>query len=88
VSDPLDELTTVHLDRAGAMNEETVRFYVAEIAMAVDYLHSKKIVHRWAGRLAMLTSGISNPIISYSMNGVTHILPISTSLCIFRIGGC
>ena len=39
-------LTPVHLDRAGAMNEETVRFYVAEIAMAVDYLHRKRIVHR------------------------------------------
>jgi serine/threonine kinase 32 len=36
----------VHLDRAGAMTEETVRFYIAEIAMAVDYLHSKRIVHR------------------------------------------
>lgn len=28
------------------MPEETVRFYVAEIAMAADYLHSKRIVHR------------------------------------------
>lgn len=28
------------------MNEEIVRFYVAEIAMAIDYLHSKRIVHR------------------------------------------
>lgn len=36
----------VHLDRAGGMSEEIVRFYVAEIAMAVDYLHSKRIVHR------------------------------------------
>lgn len=37
----------VHLDRAGAMSEETVRFYIAEIASAVDYLHSKRIVHRY-----------------------------------------
>ena len=28
------------------MSEEVVRLYVAEIAMAVDYLHSKRIVHR------------------------------------------
>lgn len=36
------------------MPEEYVRFYVAEIAMAVDYLHSKRIVHRCVslGRLA------------------------------------
>lgn len=39
-------LMSVHLDRAGAMNEETVRFYVAEIVTAVDYLHRKRIVHR------------------------------------------
>ena len=25
-----------------------MRFYVAEIAMAVDYLHRKRIVHRYA----------------------------------------
>jgi serine/threonine kinase 32 len=42
----LRELTSVHLDRAGAMNEEFVRFYIAEIALAIDYLHSKRIVHR------------------------------------------
>lgn len=28
------------------MPEETVRFYVAELALAVDYLHSRRIVHR------------------------------------------
>jgi len=37
----------VHLDRAGAMSEDVVRFYIAEISMAIDYLHSKKIVHRY-----------------------------------------
>nr|ODN95157.1 AGC/YANK protein kinase [Cryptococcus depauperatus CBS 7855] len=35
-----------HLDRAGAMSEELVRFYAAEIALAINYLHSKRIVHR------------------------------------------
>lgn len=28
------------------MTEDIVRFYIAEIAMAIDYLHSRKIVHR------------------------------------------
>lgn len=37
---------TVHLERQGAMSEEIVRFYVCEIALAVDFLHSKRIVHR------------------------------------------
>jgi serine/threonine protein kinase len=27
-------------------NEETVRFYAAQLAMAIGYLHSKGIVHR------------------------------------------
>jgi serine/threonine kinase 32 len=35
-----------HLDRMGHLPEDTVRFIVAEIALALDYLHSKGIVHR------------------------------------------
>jgi serine/threonine kinase 32 len=35
-----------HLDRMGAMPEEAVRFYVAELALGVAYLHEKGIVHR------------------------------------------
>ena len=35
-----------HLDRMGHMPEETVRFLLAEITLALDYLHSKGIVHR------------------------------------------
>ena len=35
-----------HLDRMGFFKEEMVRFYCAEIACALDYLHSKRIVHR------------------------------------------
>ncbi len=35
-----------HLDRAGPMKEDTVLFYVAEVASALQYLHSKDIVHR------------------------------------------
>jgi serine/threonine kinase 32 len=38
----------VHLERQGLLSEEVVRFYVSEIALAVDYLHSKRIVHRSA----------------------------------------
>ena len=36
-----------HLDRNGFMAEENVRFIMAELAVALDYLHSKGIVHRW-----------------------------------------
>jgi len=35
-----------HLDRLGGFNEETLRFYCAEIACALNYLHNKGIVHR------------------------------------------
>jgi len=37
------------------MNEETVRFYIAEIALATDYLHSKRIVHRCVSTLLGFT---------------------------------
>ncbi|KAM0754943.1 kinase-like protein [Meredithblackwellia eburnea MCA 4105] len=35
-----------HLDRLGALKEDVVRFYVAEMALALDDLHSRGIVHR------------------------------------------
>ncbi|PWN51272.1 kinase-like protein [Violaceomyces palustris] len=35
-----------HLDRTGNMKEEVVRFYVAELALGLDYLHRLQIVHR------------------------------------------
>ncbi|KAF8930291.1 hypothetical protein BGZ52_001231 [Haplosporangium bisporale] len=35
-----------HLERAGPMREDVVRFYVAELALALDALHTRRIVHR------------------------------------------
>ncbi|EST04564.1 Protein kinase domain protein [Kalmanozyma brasiliensis GHG001] len=35
-----------HLDRTGNMSENVVRFYVAELALGLDYLHRLQIVHR------------------------------------------
>jgi serine/threonine kinase 32 len=35
-----------HLDRMGHIKEEVVRFYVAEMALALGDLHSRGIVHR------------------------------------------
>lgn len=35
-----------HLDRSGNMKEDVVRFYVAELAIGLDYLHKQQIVHR------------------------------------------
>jgi serine/threonine kinase 32 len=37
---------TVHLERLGSMSEDAVRFYVAEIASALTFLHGKRIIHR------------------------------------------
>lgn len=34
------------LDRAGPLSEECVKFYAAEIALGLDYLHGERIVHR------------------------------------------
>lgn len=36
-----------HLERAGPMREDVVRFYVAEVALALDALHAKRIIHRY-----------------------------------------
>jgi serine/threonine kinase 32 len=35
-----------HLERNGPLAEDVVRFYIAEIALSLEYLHSKRIVHR------------------------------------------
>ncbi|CAO3658150.1 unnamed protein product [Rhizopus microsporus] len=35
-----------HLDRLGVMPEEYVRFYAAEVALGLHYLHSLNIIHR------------------------------------------
>lgn len=35
-----------HLDRSGNMREDVVRFYIAELALGLDYLHKLQIVHR------------------------------------------
>lgn len=36
-----------HLDRMGLFPEDCVRLYAAEIALALRYLHQKRIVHRY-----------------------------------------
>lgn len=35
-----------HLDRNGPFDEYSVKIYIAEIALSLNYLHSKRIVHR------------------------------------------
>ncbi|KAG0045949.1 hypothetical protein BGZ83_008840 [Gryganskiella cystojenkinii] len=35
-----------HLERAGPMREDVVRFYIAELALALDALHARRIIHR------------------------------------------
>ncbi|KAF9907510.1 hypothetical protein EC991_010891 [Linnemannia zychae] len=35
-----------HLERAGPIKEDVVRFYIAELALALDALHSRRIIHR------------------------------------------
>ncbi|KAG0367512.1 hypothetical protein BGX24_003197 [Mortierella sp. AD032] len=35
-----------HLERAGPMKEDVVKFYIAELALALDALHSRRIIHR------------------------------------------
>ena len=43
----LSDAILVHLERLGSLSEETVRFYVAELASALSFLHEKRIMHRF-----------------------------------------
>ena len=36
----------VHLDRKVYIKEEVVRFWIAELASALEYLHRQRIIHR------------------------------------------
>lgn len=36
----------VHLERLGSLDENTVRFYTAELSSALAFLHEKRIIHR------------------------------------------
>jgi serine/threonine protein kinase len=40
------ERPIVHLERKGHLPEEVVRFWVAELASALEYLHRQRIIHR------------------------------------------
>eukprot|EP00158_Paraphelidium_tribonemae_P006300 Partr_v1_DN27766_c1_g1_i4_m67247 putative AGC YANK protein kinase len=42
-----------HLDRNGPMKEAVVRFYCAELALSINYLHDKQIVHRYISLVLM-----------------------------------
>ena len=35
-----------HLDRMGTFKEENLVFIIAEVCIALDYLHTRKIIHR------------------------------------------
>lgn len=37
---------SVHLERKGRLSEEVVRFWIAELSSALEYLHRQRIIHR------------------------------------------
>lgn len=41
-------LFSVHLERRGFIREEVVRFWMAELSSALEYLHQQRIIHRYA----------------------------------------
>jgi serine/threonine protein kinase len=89
------EPVAVHLERLGSLPEDTVRFYVAEIASALAFLHEHRIMHRYVSSdigyiypFIITSPVISNRITFSSMNGVTHISQISILLYTLTSAAC
>jgi hypothetical protein len=75
---------TVHLDRLGALPEDTVRFYIAQLTSALAFLHENHIMHRFVPpflllRLLDVPLEISSPTTSSSTSVATPTSQTSTS---------
>ena len=76
---PAHTQSSVHLERKGYFEEHIVKFYMAELAEALDYLRSKRIVHRYVTRLPIekhaltIHKAISSRTISFSTRTVMSI---------------
>jgi serine/threonine kinase 32 len=53
----------VHLERKGTLPEEVVKFWVAELASGLEYLHRQRIIHRFDFRLLIHSEFIPNSIL-------------------------
>ena len=47
---PLITSLSVHIERRGFFEEHVVKFWMAELSEALEYLRSKRIVHRYVPR--------------------------------------
>lgn len=50
----------VHLERLGSLDENTVRFYVAQLSTALQFLHDNGIMHRSACPFILFTGVYSH----------------------------
>lgn len=57
------ELQT-RISRLGSLSTECARYYTAQIIDALDYMHSKDVIHRYA-------SSLSHPSVSLTAGAVT-----------------
>lgn len=64
-----------HLQQNVQFTEETVKLYICEMASALDYLRSQRIIHRWSYNLLLAAVRIR----SNSMNS-SHPSPLGTTL--------
>ena len=46
-----------HLEQVGRMDVERVKLYVAEIALALEYLRTKKVIHRFVCAYVRMCTG-------------------------------
>ena len=67
----------VHLERLGCLPEEVIRFYVAQLSSALQFLHDNNIMHRHVTRPLLsskhnpFSTAISSQITYFSMSGET-----------------
>jgi serine/threonine kinase 32 len=64
-----------HLERVGTLPEDQVRFYAAELALGLNYLHRRRIVHRYVDLVSNMQTYFFSCMHEQNMFTLAHFLP-------------
>ncbi len=56
-----------HLQQDGFFSEQRVSFYLCEVALALDYLRSQRILHRYQNIVLLIIANNPNVIININI---------------------